>query len=143
MNHELAELLFPNINKTREEIEAMFPDRNLKEGAMVTRFGPSPTGFLHIGNLYGAFQDSVMAHQSGGTMYLRLEDTDSKREVEGASDLILNSLSHFHISYDEGYGKEGIYGPYVQSKRKEIYQSASRRRQGISMFHDRKRITRN
>ncbi len=122
MNHELAELLFPNINKTREEIETMFPDRNLKEGAMVTRFGPSPTGFLHIGNLYGAFQDSVMAHQSGGTMYLRLEDTDSKREVEGASDLILNSLSHFHISYDEGYGKEGSYGPYVQSKRKEIYQ---------------------
>lgn len=122
MNHELAELLFPNIKKTREEVEAKFPDRNLKEGAMVTRFGPSPTGFLHIGNLYGAFIDSVMAHQTGGVMYLRLEDTDSKRQVEGASDLILNSLKHFHIAYDEGYGKEGFYGPYVQSERKEIYQ---------------------
>lgn len=122
MNHELAELLFPNITKTREEVEASFPARVLKEGAMVTRFGPSPTGFLHVGNLCGAFLDSVMAHQSGGVMYLRLEDTDSKRQVEGASTLILNSLDHFHIPYDEGYGKTGIYGPYVQSERKEIYQ---------------------
>lgn len=122
MNHELAELLFPNIKKTREEIEAMFPERNLKEGAMITRFGPSPTGFMHVGNLYGAFLDSVMAHQSGGVMYLRLEDTDSKRKVEGAEELILNSLQNFHISYDEGYGKEGSYGPYIQSERKEIYQ---------------------
>lgn len=122
MNHELAELLFPDIDKTPEEIEASFPARELKEGAMVTRFGPSPTGFMHVGNLYGAFIDSVMAHQTGGVMYLRLEDTDSKREVEGAKELILNSLKHFHITYDEGYGKEGIYGPYVQSERKEIYQ---------------------
>ncbi len=122
MNHELAELLFPNIDKTREEIEAMFPERDLKEGAMVTRLGPSPTGFMHIGNLCGAFLDSVMAHQTGGVMYLRLEDTDSKREVEGARELILNSLKNFHISYDEGYGKEGLYGPYVQSERKKIYQ---------------------
>jgi len=122
MNHELAELLFPDIDKTPEEIEASFPARKLKEGAMVTRFGPSPTGFMHVGNLCGAFLDSVMAHQTGGVMYLRLEDTDSKREVEGAKELILNSLKHFHITYDEGYGKEGIYGPYVQSERKEIYQ---------------------
>ncbi len=122
MNHELAELLFPDIKKTREDIEKMFPERNLKEGAMVTRFGPSPTGFMHIGNLCGAFLDSVMAHQTGGIMYLRLEDTDSKRQVEGANELILNSLKHFSIPYNEGYGKEGNYGPYVQSERKEIYQ---------------------
>lgn len=122
MNHELAELLFPNIKNTREEIEEMFPQRNLAEGAMVTRFGPSPTGFMHVGNLCGAFLDSVMARQSGGVMYLRLEDTDSKRKVEGAEELILNSLQSFHIPYDEGYGKEGNYGPYVQSERKEIYQ---------------------
>lgn len=122
MNNELAELLFPNIDKTPEEIEAMFPQRDLKEGAMVTRFGPSPTGFMHIGNLWGAFLDSVMAKQTNGICYLRMEDTDSKREVEGAKELILNALDHFHIHYDEGFGKDGNYGPYIQSDRKEIYQ---------------------
>ncbi len=122
MNEELAEILFPNITKTPEEIEAMYPKRNLKEGAMVTRFGPSPTGFMHVGNLCGAFIDSVMAHQTGGIFYLRIEDTDSKREISGAKDLILNSLKHFHIDYDEGYGKDGEYGPYIQSMRAEIYQ---------------------
>lgn len=122
MNQELAELLFPNIDKTPEDIEKLFPKRDIKEGAMVTRFGPSPTGFMHIGNLWGAFLDSIMAHQTGGICYLRMEDTDDKREVEGAKELVLNSLNHFHVEYDEGYGKEGIYGPYVQSERKDIYQ---------------------
>ena len=120
---ELSELLFSNINTTREELEEKYPDRKLEEGKMVTRFGPSPTGFMHIGNLYGAFLDSVMAKQTNGIFYLRLEDTDSKREVEGARELILNSLDRFNIKYDEGYNKGGIYGPYIQSERKNIYQT--------------------
>ena len=81
----LAELLFPQITKTPEEIEAKYPKRNLPEGAKVTRLGPSPTGFIHLGNLYGAFVDERLAHQSGGIFYLRIEDTDDKRYVEGLS----------------------------------------------------------
>ena len=92
MNQELAELLFPNIALSVEEIEAKYPERNLKEGAMVTRFAPSPTGFMHVGNLYGAFIGSALAKQSDGVFYLRIEDTDSKREVEGAKEAILNAL---------------------------------------------------
>lgn len=120
---ELAEILFPNIKTTREEIEEKYPARVLKEGEMVTRFGPSPTGFMHVGNLYGAFLDFVMARQSNGIFYLRMEDTDSKREVDGAKELVLNSLDNFKIYYDEGYNKGGEYGPYVQSERSEIYQA--------------------
>ena len=82
--NRLAELLFPHIDKTPDDYEAMFPKRDLPEGAMVTRLGPSPTGFIHLGNLYGAFVDERLAHQSGGTFYLRIEDTDDKRYVEGA-----------------------------------------------------------
>ena len=82
---ELAELLFPGIEKTPEDYEKVYPERDLPEGAMVTRLGPSPTGFIHLGNLYGAFVDERLAHQSGGTFYLRIEDTDDKRYVEGAS----------------------------------------------------------
>ena len=114
MHKELADLLFQDIKITPEELEEKYKPRELKEGAMVTRFGPSPTGFMHVGNLLGAFIDSVMAKQTGGVFFLRLEDTDSKREVDGARELILNALAHFHIDYDEGYGKEGMYGPYVQ-----------------------------
>ena len=127
MNKELAELLFPNILVTPEELEEKYPVRELKEGAFVTRFGPSPTGFMHIGNLYGAFISSSLAKQSNGVFYLRIEDTDSKREVEGAKELILNALEHFQISYDEGYSKGGAYGPYLQSERKEIYQAYAKR----------------
>lgn len=120
---ELAEILFPSIKLTVGEIEKKYPNRVLNEGEMVTRFGPSPTGFMHVGNLYGAFLDSVMAHQSNGVFYLRIEDTDSKREVDGAKNLILDSLNNFRIYYDEGYNKGGIYGPYVQSQRADIYQT--------------------
>ena len=77
--NRLAELLVPHIDKTPDDYEAMFPKRDLPEGAMVTRLGPSPTGFIHLGNLYGAFVDERLAHQSGGTFYLRIEDTDDKR----------------------------------------------------------------
>ncbi len=123
--NKLAELLLPDINKTPEDYEKMFPARDLAEGAMVTRLGPSPTGFIHLGNLYGAFVDERLAHQSGGTFYLRIEDTDDKRYVEGAVETIITSLKFFDINFDEGAmldGEKGAYGPYYQSSRGEIYQ---------------------
>ena len=125
MSKELAELLFSNIEKSPADYDGIFPKRDLKEGAMVTRLGPSPTGFIHLGNLYGAFVDERLAHQSGGTFYLRIEDTDDKRFVEGAVDTIIDSLEFFDINFDEGASKEGdkgAYGPYFQSQRAEIYQ---------------------
>ena len=121
---KLAELLFPNVDITPEDLEAKYPPRNLPEGAMVTRLGPSPTGFIHLGNLYGAFVDERLAHQSGGVFFLRIEDTDDKRYVEGAIHLIIDSLRFFDISFDEGAGKEGDrgdYGDYTQSHRGDIY----------------------
>lgn len=124
-NNKLAELLFPDIDKTPEDYEKLFPKRKLSEGAMVTRLGPSPTGFIHLGNLYGAFVDERLAHQSGGTFYLRIEDTDDKRYVDGAVETIIASLKFFDINFDEGAlldGEKGIYGPYFQSRRGEIYQ---------------------
>ncbi len=127
MNKEIADLLFPNITTTVEEIEAKYPERNVKEGAIVTRFAPSPTGFMHVGNLYGAFIGSQLARQSDGIFYLRIEDTDDKREVEGAIEAILNALDAFDITYDEGYQKGGAYGPYQQSQRVEIYQAYAKK----------------
>ena len=124
-NNKLAELLFPQIKKTPAEYEAMYPERKLPEGAKVTRLGPSPTGFIHLGNLYGAFVDERLAHQSGGIFYLRIEDTDDKRYVEGAVEIIINSLKFFGINFDEGATMEGdlgSYGDYTQSNRGEIYQ---------------------
>ena len=79
--NELAEILFPNITKTREYYEELYPKRNLPEGAMVTRYGPSPTGSVHLGNLYSAFCDMVYARQSKGVFFLRIEDTDQKRMI--------------------------------------------------------------
>lgn len=133
MDHnKLAELLFPKTDKSPEDYEALYPART--EGGVVTRLGPSPTGFIHLGNLYGAFVDERLAHQSGGTFYLRIEDTDEKRFVEGAVETIINSLRSFGINFDEGaslpepgeaYGtsESGDYGPYFQSKRGSVYQS--------------------
>ena len=121
---KLAELLFPNVSVTPEELEEKYPKRDLPGGAMVTRLGPSPTGFIHLGNLYGAFVDERLAHQSGGVFFLRIEDTDDKRYVEGALDLIIDSLRFFDINFDEGAGKDGDrgnYGDYTQSHRGEIY----------------------
>ncbi len=126
MNYkELADLLFPEISKTPEDYEKLYPARDLKEGAKVTRLGPSPTGFIHLGNLYGAFVDERLAHQSEGIFYLRIEDTDDKRYVEGAVEVIIRSLEFFGIHFDEGAtmnGDIGLYGPYTQSERKAIYQ---------------------
>ena len=123
--NKLANLLFPQIKKTPADYEAIYPPRNLPEGAKVTRLGPSPTGFIHLGNLYGAFVDERLAHQSGGVFFLRIEDTDDKREVQGAIPMLIQALHHFGVNFDEGAtmnGEVGDYGPYQQSKRGEIYQ---------------------
>ena len=119
---ELAELLFPNIKHDRDYYEKLYPERKLKEGAMVTRFAPSPTGFVHMGSLFGAFTDSVFARQSNGIFYLRIEDTDQKRSVENGIEGILSDLDAFDIIPDETIDK-GDYGPYIQSERTEIYQT--------------------
>ena len=126
MSKELADLMFPNIDKTPDYYEKLYPKRNLPEGAVVTRFAPSPTGFIHVGSLFGANLDRRFATQNNGICYLRIEDTDGKREVEDGINLIINGLKVFGIEFDEGPidGKtKGDYGPYIQSERKEIYQT--------------------
>ncbi|MBR5514989.1 MAG: glutamate--tRNA ligase [Clostridia bacterium] len=126
----LSELLFPHITKTPEEIESQFPPRNLPEGAKVTRFAPSPTGFVHFGSLFPTMVGERLAHQSSGVFYLRIEDTDAKREVEGADIDIINSYASYGIYFDEGItvdGEKGDYGPYRQSKRAEIYQTFAKK----------------
>ena len=127
MNNELlAELLYPNIKTLPADIEARYPKRVLPEGAKVTRFAPSPTGFLHIGNLYGAFTDERLAHTTGGIFYLRIEDTDAKRTVPNGIAIIIETLAKLGVIFDEGAvidGDNGVYGPYRQSERAEIYQT--------------------
>ena len=120
---ELAELLFPNIKHDREYYEKKYPERDLPEGAMVTRYGPSPTGSVHLGNLLSAFADMVYARQSGGSFFLRIEDTDQKRMIEGGIENITGVLHDFDILPNEGYSFGGEYGPYIQSERTEIYQT--------------------
>ena len=126
---KLAQILFPDLDLTVEEIEKRYPARQLPAEAMVTRLAPSPTGFIHLGNLYGAYADMKLANQSGGVFYLRIEDTDEKREVPGAIEEIINGLKYFGVNFDEGAtieGEKGAYGPYRQSERKEIYQVYAR-----------------
>ena len=126
MNYEtIAELLYPHITKTPADVEASFPARNLPEGAKVTRLAPSPTGFMHFGTLFPALVNERLAHQSEGVFFLRIEDTDAKREVRGAEEDLINTLAYYHINFDEGAisgGDNGIYAPYRQSKRADIYQ---------------------
>ncbi len=127
----LAELLFPNIKTLPEDMEAKYPKRELPEGAKVTRFAPSPTGFVHFGGLFPSTVGERLAHQSGGVFYLRIEDTDAKREVEGAAEGLIKTLATYGINFDEGaildesgnISDQGIYGPYRQSERAEIYQT--------------------
>ena len=123
---ELANLIFPNA-KEIAYYEEKYPRRNLKEGAIVTRFAPSPTGFVHIGGLYQSLIARKLASQTDGVFFLRIEDTDQKREVENGVSGIVNSLKDFDIVPDEGMISEteekGNYGPYKQSERKEIYQA--------------------
>lgn len=120
---ELANLLFPNLEHDREYYEKLYPERDLVEGAMVTRFGPSPTGFVHMGSLFGSFIDSIYARQSNGVFYLRIEDTDQKRSVENGIEGIFSDLDSFDIIPDESTKAGGKYGPYIQSERVEIYQT--------------------
>ena len=125
----LADLLFPEVTLTPEEYEAKLPVRNLPEGAKVTRFAPSPTGFVHFGGLFPVTVAERLAHQSGGVFYLRIEDTDAKREVEGATEALIRVLAHYGINFDEGaildengnVCDKGDYGPYKQSLRRDIY----------------------
>ena len=120
----LAGLLFPNVTETPEEVEARFPKRQVPEGAVITRMAPSPTGFVHLGNLVQGMISERMAHQSGGVLFLRVEDTDAKREVPGAVEVLISSLKHYHINFDEGAtidGDSGDYGPYRQRQRAAIY----------------------
>ena len=123
---ELADLIFPDA-KTVEYYEGKYPERNLEEGAFVTRFAPSPTGFIHIGGLFGAIIDKKLAKQSNGVFILRIEDTDQKREIENGISQIVDSLNEFGIIPDEGMISEtkskGNYRPYKQSERKDIYQA--------------------
>lgn len=123
-NKLLAELIFPNVKETIQDLENRYPNRNLSEGAMVTRFAPSPTGFLHSGSLYTTLLNWKLAKQSNGIFYIRLEDTDQKREIVGSGSELLDQLKNFGIEPDEGYlgnTEKGQYGPYIQSKRASIY----------------------
>ena len=120
----LAELLFPNVTDTPEMLEEKYPLRNVPEGAVITRMAPSPTGFVHLGNLVQGLTSERMAHQSGGVLFLRVEDTDAKREVPGAVKVLIETLKHYGIQFDEGAtvdGDAGIYGPYRQRQRAAIY----------------------
>lgn len=123
--NKLAELLFPNVTETIEDLEKKYPERDLKEGARVTRFAPSPTGYLHIGGLFGALVDVLTAKATGGVAYLRVEDTDKKREIEDGVSAIINGFDSFGIDFDEGVTgfntEKGAYGPYTQSQRAGIY----------------------
>ena len=120
----LAELLFPQVTDTPEMLEQRFPLRDAPEGAVITRMAPSPTGFVHLGNLVQGLTSERMAHQSGGVLFLRVEDTDAKREVPGAVEVLINTLKHYGIHFDEGAtmdGDNGDYGPYRQRQRAAIY----------------------
>lgn len=126
-NQKMAELLLPNIDKTPDYYEEMYPERNLPEGARVTRVAPSPTGYLHLGTLFTSLVNRITATTSGGIFFTRIEDTDKKREVDGGIEDIIDGLNRFGITIDEGFisgeHQSGQYGPYKQSMRAEIYQT--------------------
>lgn len=124
-NKDLAEIMYPNVTKTIEDYEKIYPERDLEEGAIVSRFAPSPTGFVHMGSLLTAFIERKFPKDTNGVFYLRIEDTDQKRSVENGIQGIIDDLANFDITIDEGVISEteekGNYGPYIQTKRKEIY----------------------
>ena len=127
-NEEFAELLFPDIKNTPDYYEEKYPERDLPDKAEVTRIGPSPTGFIHLGNLYSAMAGERLAHRSGGVFYLRIEDTDNKRKVDGAVESVISSLDYFNIRFDEGAEVDRqagavSYGPFYQRQRAEVYQT--------------------
>ncbi|MBR4932464.1 MAG: glutamate--tRNA ligase, partial [Alphaproteobacteria bacterium] len=131
MTPEIISKLFPNPLPSIADIEAKYPSRNLQAGQKVTRVAPSPTGWMHVGGIYAGLISERIAHQSGGVFFLRVEDTDQKRKVEGATEIICNSLARYGIIADEGVdvnGKDfGPYGPYTQSERKDIYQAYAKK----------------
>lgn len=127
---DLSEILFPDITLTADDYEKMYPERSLPEGAKVTRIAPSPTGFMHLGNLFGAVTDERLAHLSGGVFYLRIEDTDLKRQVEGGVETIIKVFDKFGLKFDEGVtldGEKGDYGPYRQRQREKIYKTYAKK----------------
>ena len=129
-NEKLAQLLFPDITKTPEDYEKIYPPRNLPEGARVARFAPSPTGYLHIGGFFSALVDILTAQSTGGVSFLRIEDTDKKREIDDGVSAIVSGFDYFGVGFTEGvtgFGTEkGEYGPYTQSKRVELYQTIAK-----------------
>lgn len=127
-NKELADLIFPNITKTVEDYEKEYPKRDLPEGAIVTRYAPSPTGFIHIGALYASFVSQAFARQTGGVFFLRIEDTDTKRTIDNGINKIIEGLKEYNVHFDEGPIDDeghvnGAYGPYIQSEREDIYKA--------------------
>ena len=122
---KLAQLLFPDVTLSEQDIFNRYPKRKLKSSQVVTRFAPSPTGYMHIGNFFQAFISYNLAKNSDGILFLRIEDTDQKREIKEAKQVIYDVLNEYGIKFDEYQtldGKDiGSYGPYVQSERKEIY----------------------
>jgi glutamyl/glutaminyl-tRNA synthetase len=130
-NKKLANLLFSDVSSDISAIEKKYPERNLPKEAKITRFAPSPTGFVHIGGIFSALISERFAHKDGGIFFLRIEDTDKKREVAGGVDEIISAVSGFDIKYDEGPtpgGKEiGAYCPYFQSHRIKIYKTFAKK----------------
>ena len=124
-NKELANLMYPNVNETIDDYEKKYPKRNLPEGAVVSRYAPSPTGFVHMGNMLSCFIENKLPQQTNGVFYLRIEDTDQKREIENGIDNIVNAIKTLGLDYQEGViskdVQQGEYGPYIQSERKGIY----------------------
>ena len=131
MKEELANLIFPNLVKNAKEYEKQYVKRDRKEEEYIVRYAPSPTGFQHIGGVYTALINERLAHQSGGILYLRIEDTDQKREVKGAIKDIIDTMNNFGIKFDEGMigedAETGIYAPYKQSLRGDIYKAFAKR----------------
>ena len=126
-NEKIAELLFPNIKNNAEYYVNKYGKRSLASGAIVTRFAPSPTGYVHMGSLLTAFYDYIFAKQSNGIFYLRIEDTDLERTIVNGVEGIITDLDAFGVNADEGVNLDrkstGKFGPYIQTERKEIYQA--------------------
>ena len=123
---KLADLLYPNVDKTIEDLEKLYPERNIDKKAEVCRFAPSPTGRMHMGNLFASFVPERFAHQTNGVFILRIEDTDDKRAIDDGINLIINDLKEYNYVVDEGPINGGEYGPYIQSERVDIYHTVAK-----------------
>ena len=130
-NKEYADFLLPGVEHSWEEYEKMYPERNLDDKAIVSRYAPSPTGLPHMGNLFQSFMAMAFCKQTNGVFFLRIEDTDTERTVDDGINKILEALKPFNIKFDEGVtsqdSEKGEYGPYIQSKRKDIYKAFAKK----------------